>query len=68
MISANISVLLFTHNNNYYGAGLTLNSLINQTMHPEEIIIMDNSLDNNDKSSDSVIITKKLEKIIENLL
>ena len=48
MISANISVLLFTHNNNYYGAGLTLNSLINQTMHPEEIIIMDNSLDNND--------------------
>ena len=48
MISTNLSVLLFTHNNNYYGAGLALNSLINQTMYPEEIIIMDNSLDNND--------------------
>ncbi len=47
MNQTNITVLLFTSRNNFHGARLALNSLINQTKNPEEIIVMDNSLDNN---------------------
>jgi|688.fasta_scaffold288025_1 hypothetical protein len=47
MKRTNITVLLFTHNNNFQGASLALNSLINQTKNPEEIIIVDSSSGNN---------------------
>jgi hypothetical protein len=39
MNRTNITVLLFTHNNNFQGASLALNSLINQTKNSEEIKI-----------------------------
>lgn len=47
MNRTDITVLLFTHNNNFHGASLALNSLLNQSKNPEEIIIIDNSSDNN---------------------
>ena len=64
MNRTDITVLLFTHNNNFHGASLALNSLLNQSKNPEEIIIIDNSSDNNFYKYKQYVNNRKIKIII----